>query len=420
MYDIDSPRSRQLLVIILGIITCLGPMAIDLYLPALPTIAREMGEPQGRIQLTLSAYTIGFAMGQVIFGPLSDRFGRMNVMLPGMIGYVVTNLLASMAGSANELIAVRVLQAMSGAAVTVCIPAMVRDMFPRQQCARVLSSILLVMTIAPLVAPILGGQLLKLAGWQSLFLFLAFLGVLAFVLAFTCLKESLPDDRRSPMKLRDLGRTYWSVVSHRPAMSCILAHSFFFGGMFAFISGSPFVYIELFGVSPDNYGFLFALNIIAMGICNLINMRLMGRFELRNLLLFGCSAACVAGLGLLLSASIGIGGLAGVVIPCMLFVGVMSFTGPNANALALEHFPKTAGTANAAAGVMRFGIGGVTAGLVGVLHNGTAVPMAAIMAGCGVLSLASLILLGGYRDSGQTETMEDEVDHAPSGHQKAA
>ncbi len=192
MYDLDSPRERRILIAILGIITALGPMAIDLYLPALPTIAQEMGEPLGRIQLTLSAYTIGFALGQIVFGPMSDRFGRLRVMLPGIIGYAFFNLLASMTGSATELMIVRVLQAFSGAAVMVCIPAMVRDMFPGKECARILASVMLVMTVAPLVAPMLGGQILKYCGWPSWFVFLALLGCLAFVLAMTRLKESLP------------------------------------------------------------------------------------------------------------------------------------------------------------------------------------------------------------------------------------
>ena len=409
MYNLATAQGRRLLVLALGLITALGPMAIDLYLPALPAIAQEMGEPLGRIQLTLSAYTIGLALGQIIFGPMSDRFGRMKIMLPGIVGYIVTNLLASMASSATELIMIRVLQALSGAAVAVCIPAMVRDMFPKQECARILSSILLVMTMAPLIAPVIGGQILKFWGWESLFLFLSALGCVAFVLAFFRLSESLVPENRLSMNPADIGRAYWNILSHKKAMSYILAHGFFFGGMFAFISGSPFVYIELFGVPAEHYGYLFALNIVMLGIFNMINMWLMKHFELKTLLLVGCSIACVAGLALLVNTSIGFGGLAGVVVPCMVFVGMMSFSGPNANTLTLELFPKSAGTANAAAGVTRFGLGGITAGLAGVLHNGTAVPMAAIMAGCGLLAVICLITLGGYKrdDDLSEETPQD-------------
>lgn len=406
MKNTELALDRHLLVLILGTLTCLGPLAIDLYLPAMPEIARSMGEPLGRIQLTLSAYTIGFALGQIIFGPLSDRFGRMKIILPGIVGYIATNILSSMAGSANELIIIRCLQALAGAAVMVCIPAMVRDLFPREECAKVLSSILLVMTIAPLAAPILGGQILRFAGWPSLFLFMAGAGALAFVLALFKLQESLPEERRAQMNPRELVRAYKSVLTHRQAMSYILAHGFFFGGMFAFISGSPFVYIELFGVPADQYGYLFGLNIIGMGLCNIINMRLMGRFQLRNLLRFGCYTACVAGMLLLFNAWSGFGGLAGIVIPVILFIACMGFTGPNSNALALENFPRIAGTANAAAGVLRFGIGGITAGLAGMLHNGTAIPMAGLMAGCACLSVLCLTFVGGK--AAETEESVDE------------
>ena len=171
MNSISTTRDRRFLILILGALTCLGPMAIDLYLPAMPAIAKSMSEPLGSIQLTLSAYTIGFALGQVIFGPLSDRFGRRKLMLLGLVGYALTNFAASLAETATQLIAIRVLQALAGASVMVCIPAMVRDLFPRKECAKALSSILLVMTVAPLIAPILGGHILRLAGWESLFLF---------------------------------------------------------------------------------------------------------------------------------------------------------------------------------------------------------------------------------------------------------
>ncbi len=410
MYDLDSPRERRLLIAILGVITALGPMAIDLYLPALPTIAQEMGEPLGRIQLTLSAYTVGFALGQIVFGPMSDRFGRLRIMLPGIIGYAVFNLLASMTGSATELMIVRVLQAFSGAAVMVCIPAMVRDMFPGKECARILASVMLVMTVAPLVAPLLGGQILKYFGWQSLFVFLALLGCLAFALAVTRLQESLPEQRRAQLSPKALAQAYGNVLRHRQAMGYILAHAFFFGGMFAFISASPFVYIELYGVGVERYGLLFGLNIISLATCNMTNMRLMSRFELRHLLLLGCTMACLAGALLLLNVWYGIGGLQGVLIPCVIYMGMVGFTGPNSNALALGFFPKNAGTANATAGVMRFGVGGITAGLAGFLHDGTAMPMAMIMAGCGALSLITILTLGRSVGQGQSKEVDVQVE----------
>ncbi|WP_263081548.1 Bcr/CflA family multidrug efflux MFS transporter [Endozoicomonas sp. Mp262] len=390
--DITQRSERFLLILTLGALTTLGPMAIDLYLPALPAIASDMGEPLHKIQFTLSAYTVGFALGQLIYGPLSDRFGRQKVMLPGIIFYMLTSLLAATCTNANQLIMVRILQAMAGAAIMVTIPAMVRDLFPREESAKALSSILMVMTVAPLVAPILGGQILKFWGWQTLFLFLAGIAVLGFILALSRISETLPLEKRSRTSGGELVWNYLDILKNREAMGCILCHGFFFGGMFAFISGSPFIYIELFGVKPENYGLLFSLNIISMAIMNMVNMRLIGRLQLFTILKTGSVIAAVASLTLLFNAKTGFGGLFGIVLPVMAFVACMGLTGPNSNALALAHFPKTAGTANALAGALRFSIGGLSSVAVGFLQDGTAMSMALVMAGCGLLSVSSLLL----------------------------
>lgn len=391
--DINNRSERPLFILTLGALTMLGPMAIDLYLPALPAIADDMGEPLSRIQLTLSAYTIGFALGQLLYGPLSDRFGRQKVLIPGLVGYIVTNILAALCTDANQLIAVRILQAMTGAAVMVTIPAMVRDLFPRQESAKVLSSVLMVMTLAPLLAPFLGGQILRFWGWESLFVFLAALAFLAMGLALWRVPETLPEDRRLVVPPAELAATYLGVLKNRNAMGCILCHGFFFGGMFAFIAGSPFVYIELFGISPEKYGLVFGLNMIGMGMMNMLNIHLVGRLPLFSILRMGSLAACVAAFTLLLNAHTENAGLIGIVIPVVVYVSCIGLTGPNSNALALSHFPRSAGTANAMAGAVRFGIGAGTTALVGFLHDGTVVPMAMVMAGCGVLSVLSMLMV---------------------------
>ena len=401
--SIATRSDRFFLVLTLGALTALGPMAIDLYLPALPAIAREMNEPLSQIQYSLSAYTIAFALSQLIYGPLSDRFGRKIIMFPGIVGYIVTNFMAAACTDATQLILVRILQAMSAGAIMVTIPAMIRDLFPRQEVAKVLSSILLVMTVAPLIAPLLGGQMLKYLGWESLFILLGVLGCLSMILAVSRVKETLSDDNRLIVPPIQLVTNYLHVFRNREAMGCILCHSFFFGGMFAFIAGSPFVYIELFRVPPEQYGLLFGANILAMAITNMINMRLIGHFQLFTIFRAGCALAAVAAFVILFSASTGFGGLAGIMMPVVVYIACIGFTGPNSNALALAHFPKSAGTANALAGALRFTIGGIATALVGMLHNGTAMPMAIVMAVCGCLSMLSLLLV---KNAGQPQ---DEV-----------
>ena len=407
--SIATRSDRFFLVLTLGALTALGPMAIDLYLPALPTIAREMNEPLSQIQYSLSAYTIAFALSQLVYGPLSDRFGRKVVMFPGIAGYIVTNFIAAMCTDATQLILIRILQAMSAGAIMVTIPAMIRDLFPKQEVAKVLSSILLVMTVAPLIAPLLGGQMLKYLGWESLFILLGVLGCFSMILAVSRVKETLSDDNRLIVPPIQLVTNYMQVIRNREAMGCILCHSFFFGGMFAFIAGSPFVYIELFGVPPEEYGLLFGANILAMAIANMINMRLIGHFQLFTIFRAGCTLAAVAAFVVLFSASTGFGGLAGIMMPVIVYIACIGFTGPNSNALALAHFPKSAGTANALAGALRFTIGGIATALVGMLHDGTAMPMAIVMAVCGCLSMASLLLV---KNAGQP--LVDEVGEVSS------
>lgn len=313
-------------------------------------------------------------------------------MFPGIIGFIATSFLAAMTKDATQLIVIRVLQAVSAGAIMVIIPAIIRDVFPKEQAAKVLSSILLIMTMGSLIAPLLGGQMLKYLDWRSLFIFLAVIGILSLLLALTRIKETLTDENRLVIPLTQLATNYLTVIRNREAMGSILSYAFFFGGMFAFVTASPFVYMELFNVSPEKYGFLYGANILAMAIANIINIRLIGNFPLFSVFRSGSVLGAVAAFAGLFNVWFDLGGLAGIMIPTVVYIGCMGLVGPNSNALALAHFPKSAGTANALAGTLRFTFGGIAAGLVGLLHDGTAMPMAIVMALCGCLSMLSLLL----------------------------
>ena len=253
-----------------------------------------------------------------------------------------------------------------------------------------MSSILMIMTVAPLIAPLLGAQILKFFGWESLFIFLALLATLALLFAITRVPETLPDDRKLVIPASQLCLTYLSVLKNREAMGCILSHAFFFGGMFAFIAGSPYVYIDLYGIDPESYGLLFAVNIIAMMAMNMINIRLINHLPLFSIMKSGSILACISACVLLVVTKMELGGLAGLMLPIIIYISCIGLTGPNSNALALSHFPKSAGTANAMAGALRFGIGGLSSAAVGLYHDGTAMPMVAVMAVCGILSVSAL------------------------------
>ncbi|MDD7805155.1 MAG: Bcr/CflA family multidrug efflux MFS transporter [Endozoicomonas sp. (ex Botrylloides leachii)] len=391
--DVTNRKERTLFILMLGALTMLGPMAVDLYLPALPAIAQAMEEPLSKIQFTLSAYIISFAFGQLIYGPISDRFGRQKIILLGIIFFFITSLASALSSNAMQLSIIRILQAMSGAAVMVTIPAMVNDLFPKKDSAKALSSILLVMVIAPLVAPILGGQILKFMNWQALFLFLAVLSALIFFLAAIFIPETLPEDRRQAFTIHHVSLNYLNILTNKNAMGCILSNSFFFAGMFAFISGSPFVYIKLFGIKPEYYGFLYGANILAIAVANITNLKLINQFKLFNILRSGSLIASAAGIIVLLNVKTGFGGLLGIILPIMLYAASMGLTSPNSNALALAQFPNSAATANAVFGALRFSFGGLASAIVGYFNDGTALPMATVIATCGILSFIPLLLV---------------------------
>jgi MFS transporter, DHA1 family, multidrug resistance protein len=381
------------LIPLLGALAAFGPMSIDMYLPSLPAIARDFAVPVSTVQLTLSAFFLGFAGGQLVYGPLSDRYGRRPVLMAGIGLYVLTSALCALSGSVGGMAAARLVQALGGGAASVIARAMVRDLFESNEAARTMSLMVMVTGLAPLGAPLLGGQVLLWLGWRSIFWVLAAFG--AACLAVTALRvpETNPPQRRRAVRLWAVLGGYGQVLGSRHAVGNILAGGLALAGMFAYISGTPFVYIELYGVSPQLYGFLFGLNIVGMMLGAYGNSRLVTRLGSGFMLGVGTAAISVAGVALLLCAWSGWGGLLGIVVPLFFYVGSLNLISANAMARTLQHFPRIAGTAAALYGAVQFTLGALTGALVGLLHNGTAVPMAAVIAGAGLLSLASARLL---------------------------
>ncbi len=381
------PRPERL-ILVLGALAAFGPMSVDMYLPSLPDIAAEFAAPTSSVQLTLSAFFLGFAAGQLVYGPLSDRFGRRPVLLAGIGLYVLTSAACALSAGIGFMIAARGLQALGGGAGTVVSRAIVRDLFAADRAAQVMSLMMLVMSVAPLVAPLLGGQLLYWLGWRAIFWVLAAFGAACLLAVARAIPETNPPQRRHPLPLAAVRGAYLRVLRHRQASGSILVGSLALAGMFAYISGTPFIYIEIFHVPPQLYGLLFGLNIVGMMGGAYLNSRLVTRLGSAFLLSLGTGIVCGAGLLLLALAWTGTGGLLGIVVPLFFYVGALNLISANAIARTLQHFPHTAGTAAALFGAAQFTLGAVAGTLVGQLHNGTAVPMAAVIAACGVLSLA--------------------------------
>jgi len=377
------------LIALLGTMGAFGPLSMDMYLPSLPTLATYFSTSTSKAQLTLSGFTMGFALGQLLYGPISDRYGRKWVLISGVALYVVASYFCATATNVDMLIWVRILQAIGGGAGVVLTRAIVRDIYDQEAGARALSLMLLVPSLAALVSPFIGGQILLWSDWRAIFWLLAVFGLFILFLGFFRLPETHPPEKRHPTSLEKILRDYWYVLSDRNAFGYMLCGAFSFAGMFAQLSGTPFVYIEVFGVAPEYFGFLFGLNVIGIMIGSYINSRLVMRFGIRRMLVVGTSTALFGGLLLALFVALDIGGLMAIVLTIAIYMVPHNITNANATSGALEKFPHIAGTASALIGAIRFGMGAAVGALVGLLHDGTALPTAYVIAGCAMASAAS-------------------------------
>ncbi len=386
----DTPRgistgSRRF-ILLLGMLSATAPLAIDMYLPSLPAIALDLNSDISHVQQSLSLFMLGFALSQLFYGPLSDQVGRRPVIIAGLSLFLIASLLCANANSITELLIYRVLQALGGGAASVVISAVIRDLFRGEEAARTLSLVIMTMTMAPLLAPLAGAQVLTLFGWRAIFLLLAALGAILLILSWRVLPETHQREPGQRFVLRDLFTSYAAVLSHREAMGNLLLACFSFAGMFAFITGSPYVYIDYFGVSPSHYGLLFGSNILLMILLNGINSRIIRQVGLNKMIRVGSWLPLIAGILLLSSALSGFGGLAGIVIPAVLYVGSLGLLGANTTAAVVSPFSKQAGAAAALLGSLRFFFGAIAGALVGVLHDDTPRAMAVVICGSGLLA----------------------------------
>ncbi len=379
-----SDRGQYALAVILGALTAMGPLAIDMYLPALPSIARDLHTTAAAVQVSLAVYFAGIAIGQAFYGPMSDRVGRKPALYLGLAVFIVASVGCARAGGVRELIAFRFLQALGGCAPLVVPRAVVRDYFDERGSVRMLSMLILVMGLAPILAPLVGGQLLLYFGWRSIFVLLAAYGTVWLAVVVFLLPESLPPERRRRQPLAAVLATYGRLLADRPYLGHVLAGGLIFSGLLAYISGSPFVFIEVFGVPPERFGLYFGANAIGLIAASQVNRWLAARVRPQRIVAVVLPVAMTAGVVLLVAAVTGVGGFAGILIPLFLFVACHGFTMPNTTALAMAPHGQHAGSASALLGTLQFVLGAVAGALVGAFANGTAVPLAAVIAGCGI------------------------------------
>lgn len=377
------------LILLLAALSSFGPLSIDMYLPGLPDLRSELGTSASQTQLTLSACLIGLAAGQLLAGPLSDARGRRGPLLIGLVGYAVGSLLCAFAPSVGVLIGLRFLQGFAGSAGLVISRAVVRDLTTGKSAAALFSLLMLVNGAAPVLAPILGGQLLRYTSWRGVFLVLAVIGAVLFILTMLTLPEtSRPEDRQSGGLAATL-TTFRQLLADRAFMGFAVSAGLAIGAMFTYISGSTFVLQEIYGVSPQVFSVLFGINALGLMAAGYINRRLVDRTPLSRLLFAGLCQSAVGGLLLLGAILSGHAGLQIVLPAFFMIVASLGFILPNATALALANHPRIAGTASALIGLTQYGIGAAAAPLAGIAGEGTALPMALTIA---VLSLGALLL----------------------------
>ncbi len=376
------------LAVVLGALTAMGPLAIDMYLPALPTIARELDTSAASVQVSLAVYFVGIALGQAFYGPLSDRWGRKPALYFGLTLFAVSSAGCALADNVRTLVLLRFLQALGGCAPLVVPRAVVRDYFDQRESARMLSVLILVMGLAPILAPLIGGQLLLTFGWRSVFWVLAAYGALWLVIVVLLLPESLPDARRQRQRFGEVMAVYGRLLKDRAYVGYVLSGGLIFSGLLAYIAGSPFVFIELFGVAPERYGLFFGANAIGIIAASQINRWLANRFDASNIVSVVLPVAMTAGLVLAVDAYTGFGGFPGILVPLFVFIACHGFVMPNTTALAMAPHGRVAGSASALMGTLQFVLGATAGILVGALGDGTAVPFAAVIATCGAGAFA--------------------------------
>jgi MFS transporter, DHA1 family, multidrug resistance protein len=372
-------RSRLELIVILGAMTAFAPLATDMYLPALPTLQRVFGTTSLAVQATLASFFAGFAVGQLVFGPVTDRFGRRPPLYVGLLLFIAASIGCAFAPTVETLTALRFVQAFGACAGGVISRAMVRDLFDPRESARVYGGLMLVTGLAPMLAPLIGGHLLIWFGWSSIFLVMAGLAFLCLVASHLRLPETHRPETVHSLNVLRIATSYGRLLRHRGYLGFSLTGMSCMGGVFAYIAGSPFVFIELHGISAEHFGWIFGLNAAGFVAMAQINGWLVQRFSQEALLRAGTLAQLAAALALLAAAFIGIGGIWGVALPLWVFISTIGIVLPNAAALAMAPHGANAGLASALLGVMQFGAGGIMVLFVGSLDDGTAVPMAAVM-----------------------------------------
>jgi len=381
------------LILILGLLTAIGPFSIDMYLPAFPDIAKSLHTTVAQVTLSLSSFFIGISAGQLLYGPLLERFGRKRPLYVGLAIYLLASIGCAVAGSVNALIVLRLLQALGGCVGMVAARAMVRDLFEVKENAKIFSTLMLVVAVSPIIAPTLGGYVTAMLGWRYVFAMLIIVDIIIIAGTFFLLPESKKPDPNFSLRPTPIIKNFAGVIIHPQFYTYALTAAISAAGLYAYIGGSPHVFMEIFQVNERQYGWIFAL--IAMGLigASQVNTVLLKLYTSEQIIKVALSCQSVIGVSMALITLFGWNDLFITIFLIFIFLCTQGFVFPNASALSLASFGHNAGSASALLGAIQMTIGAGTSALVSVLQNHTALPMTGVMACCAITAL-SIFLLG--------------------------
>lgn len=380
------------LILILGSLTALGPFSIDMYLPAFPVIAKDLNTSTEQVAISLSSFFIGISLGQLLYGPLLDRFGRKKPLCLGLLLYILASLGCVFATTLNQLIILRAVQALGSCAAAVASVAMVRDLFPVKDSAKVFALLMLVVGVSPMLAPTAGSYVTILFGWHAIFIALMGLGLINLLASIFWLPEKYQPDPTISLLPAPIIKTFLSVIAEPYFYTYALTGAMAFSGLFAYVAGSPVVFMEVFNVSTEMYGWIFAILSIGLITSSQINSLLVRRFKSERIVFVALSTQLILTLCFFAGAYFNVLNLYNTIGLLFLFLCCLGFINPNTSALSLSPFKKNAGSASALMGAIQMGVGAVASSLLSVFDTKSALPMVAVMAGSTVIAMIILLL----------------------------
>ncbi|MEO0041696.1 MAG: hypothetical protein RL329_1144 [Bacteroidota bacterium] len=382
--------NRFLLILILGLLSAIGPFSIDTYLSGFPTIAADLHVTVDTVSYSLASFFVGISLGQLIYGPLLDRYGRKKPLIVGLILYIIASVGCALAHTIEMLIIFRFFQALGGCGGIVAPRAIVRDAFPVSESAKIFSTLILILGVSPIIAPTVGSYLITTLGWQSVFWVQGMMGVLLLVLVVFFLTETKQPDPSISLLPKPILKSFLYVLQSPQFFVYTFAASLVSAGIYAYLSGSPLVFMQLFKVSKEQYGLIFGGLAAGLVFSSQLNRLLLQYYSCEQIIKITLWVQTFIGICLCASSLMGWLNVYNSIILIFLFLCCQGFSFPNASALSMAPFKKEAGTASALMGALQMGFGALAAGMVGFLSDGTSLPMTGVMATCAVMGLITL------------------------------